>query len=192
MWLEKMKKGGIESFAVRNLPPGYSLKAELTTFWISLAAAVLMSLSYISRYREAYDKLFVHRMDGSRTAEIISDAVMPNLSELLGGCMLGFPALALMCLIIQIIAHHSYHRGGGSNSYYTMRRLPDRNEYFRRCHMMPLIEAGLILAAGAAVLLIHYITYMQMTPDGCIRSGQWSTMWSCFLPIGQRVPEILP
>lgn len=192
MWLEKMRKSGFESFAVKNLPPGYSLKAELATFWISLAAAVLMSLSYISRYWEAYEKLFVHRMDGSRTAELISDAVMPNLSELLGSSMLGFPALALMCLIIQIIAHHSYHRSGGSNSYYTMRRLPDRNEYFRRCHMLPLIEAGLILAAGAAVLLIHYITYMQMTPDACLQSGQWSTMWSCFLPIGQRVPEILP
>lgn len=162
----------IHAAVEKNLPVGYSVKRELVGSINCIIVASVLSLSYILRYWQAYDALFVHSLDGTRTNRIAEGAVMVDFAELVGNSLSGFPIAALICLIIHTVEHYIYHRSGGAYSYYTMRRLPDRYEYIRRCLLLPTIEAVLILAVGAAVLGIDYMTYLQMTPSICLGTGK--------------------
>ncbi len=160
------------SFAAKNLPFGYSIKREVSESISCLTVAIILSLSYIPRYWQAYDSLFVHSLDGTRTSRIAEGAMMTDFAELVGNSLSGFPIAALICLIVHTAAHYIYHRSGGAYSHYTMRRLPNKYEYIRRCLLLPMIEAVLILAVGAAVLGLDYLTYMQRTPEICLRAMQ--------------------
>ena len=81
--------------------------------------------------------------------------------------------MALVCLGAQIFNHYAYHRNG-SNAFYTMKRLPDGRELCRRCVVLPLMEAAVILLTMATVFAIYYFIYVQATPQEVLRQGQWS------------------
>lgn len=55
-----------------------------------------------------------------------------------------------------------------------MKRLPNSRELGRRCVILPVLEAVLILLAMAAVIAFYYFIYVQATPQEVLRQGQWS------------------
>ena len=167
----KIKSKRFLSFIDRRLPVGYSVNKEFKAFLLCLICGIAPGLTYATRYWNAHTKLYTY-VSAAKTRVLIHGAVMPDFISLLGDCMNSFLIMALTCLIIQVISHYRYHRQG-ANTFYTMRRLPDRSEYARRCWSMAVLEAIAILLAMIIMFFIHFLTYILCTPDACLTPGQW-------------------
>ena len=173
--------GNMKNFLRRNLPVGYSAKKEGSLFALCMAGATFFSMTFFLDYDRARESLFRYVADGFRK-ELIPGAVMEDFADVLGYSMAAFPLMALICLAAQLFNHYAYHRNG-SNAFYTMKRLPDRCEFGRRCVVLPLIEAALILLTMAAVFAAYYLIYMKATPAEALQAGQWSLVlekWRVF------------
>ncbi len=162
----------MKNFIRRNLPIGYSPKKEGSSFALCMAGAIFFSMTFLLDYGRARESLFRYVAGGLRK-ELIPGAVMDDFADILGCSMAAFPLMALICLAAQISSHYAYHRDG-SNAFYTMKRLPDSRELGRRCVVLSVIEAVLILLAMAAMLAFYYLIYMKATPAEALRAGQWS------------------
>ncbi len=162
----------MKNFLRRNLPIGYSPKKEGSLFALCMAGAIFFSMTFLLDYGRARESLFRYVAEGFRK-ELIPGAVMDNFVDILGYSMAAFPLMALICLGAQIFNHYAYHRNG-SNAFYTMKRLPDSRELGRRCVILPVLEAVLILLAMAAVITFYYFIYMKATPAEALRAGQWN------------------
>lgn len=67
-------------------------------------------------------------------------------------------ALCLLRLVYLAVRFYRYHLGDG-NSIYVMKRLPDPEEFQRRCLWLPLILAVAETAGYIIVLVICFIIY---------------------------------
>ena len=160
----------------RLSPPGYELRFESRFFAWGLVLSVLFSTGFLMRFGDARNGLYNYQA-GRKT--LLPGAVMPDMSELLGGALSGFLILAL-CMLAMTALRYAYHRQG-SKSIYLMRRLPDKWELHRRCIVLPVLGAAACLLAAAAVLLLFYGIYMVATPRECLTPGQWQKLWSVIL-----------
>lgn len=158
----------------RYAPVGSDWRQELKYFAGGLAAALLYSLRFPLRLRDAYELLYrTSPLTGTRVLR--QGALMPDFAELIDRCLLGFPLAALMMAVFAAL-HYAYHRRG-ARSDYTMRRLPDRWELHRRCLAIPVCAVVLCLALWAAMLLAYFGIYMAVTPEPCLTPGQWAKIW---------------
>ena len=70
-------------------------------------------------------------------------------------------------LVFTVVYFYFYHYQD-SRSIYTMKRLPDRWELWRRCLTLPFWT---VIISGVLVLLltgVYYLIYLKCTPAGCL------------------------
>lgn len=146
-------------------PPGVNIRQGIVYFIVAAAVSVLFSLSYFYSFFEALEEV----QSGLQE-------YMPDFVELLGGSMIGF-VFMVGFMVEAIIYLYVYHRLWGSNSTYTMRRLPKRYEMHRRCLTLPLTGMVISVALAFLILMIYYALYMTCTPPECLTANQWEKLW---------------
>lgn len=154
-------------------PPGINLVSELGMYLVGAVAAFLYSLMFFIPFNDALSSLYYEGPDGRI---LNTELTMPDFSELLENSMNGFFFLAL-CSLIFIIYHYFYFSGNGSRALYTMKRLPQRTLLAKYCLTVPILMAVTALLAAFVLLLLYFGIYMLVTPDECIRAGQWAGIW---------------
>lgn len=147
----------------RLVPLGVNGKTVRDRMGLGLGAAALFSLSYVGNFARAVNDLYRYR-GGKRT--LIEGAKMVPFRELLDHVFWGFGVMALAMGFVAI-GFYKYH-SQGSRSIYTMKRLPNRWELWRRVWTVPLVGA---VACGVSVLVLtglYYVCYLLGTPAGCL------------------------
>lgn len=148
----------------KQLPPGVDSNTEIKAIAFGLLAAVVYSLSFIYKYIDARNKLFVYRYGTVKT--IMEGAVMPRFTELLNDTMDGFLMFFGVMLVMIGMHYMTYYKD--SKSIYLMKRLPDKWEMYRRCVVVPLVAIFIQIITGAACLLLYYGIYLFFTPAQCL------------------------
>jgi len=143
----------------RYVPLGISGTETRNNLITALAAASVWSMGFLLRFSEAKQELFFR--NGKRTGFPIAP-----FHELVGNAWLFFGILALS-MVFTVVYFYFYHYQD-SRSIYTMKRLPDRWELWRRCLTLPFWTV--ILSGGLVLLLtgVYYLIYLKCTPAGCL------------------------
>ncbi len=141
----------------RYFPVGYNRSNELMVIWWGFFGSSLIALTiFLSRYLRSLDRC-------TRAFEHGQYTKVDSLPSMIVYCFIGFEILAL--IFVAYAAIHYRHHFRGSQSIYTMRRLPSRWELARRCLTVPL--AGIAgCALGALLLWLFFVLiYVCVTPD---------------------------
>ena len=118
----------------RYLPLGIDGAFVLSRMGIGLGAAAAFSLSFLFKYCNARNDLFDYR-NGKQY--LIEGAHIVPFSELCRGIFWAFGVMSfiMFCVAVGFYFYHSQ----GSRSIYTMKRLPNRWELWKRVLTMPLL-----------------------------------------------------
>ncbi|NCB51178.1 MAG: hypothetical protein EOM54_04760 [Clostridia bacterium] len=160
----------------RNVPAGIDYGLELR--WIG--AGLLVSLFYSLRFADSYtmQSASLYIMKGAEKV-LRAGAVMTDFVYVLGDSLAGFMILAL-CMLAVLVWHYAYHYRG-SKSIYLMRRLPNRWELIRRCVTLHAVATAACFLAAFVLLLCYYAFYMWVTPEICLKPGQWQKIWPVWM-----------
>ena len=150
---------------IKNIiPVGYDAKEELMIFEGGLILSVLFgSGSFLMKLSNAISRLYW--INGSKRI-LKNDAVMPHFTEILGNSLIFFAVLFIICLAFSYV--HYYYHTWGSKSIYTMKRLPQKNEFSKRIFTLPLIMAVTVLALFLVTLGVLFAVYYFRTPETLI------------------------
>ena len=131
---------------------------------LGLGAAAVCSLSFLGHFSRAVNDLYQYR--GGVRYQLIDGAKIVPFRDLLHGV---FWACGVMALIMMFVAvgFYSYH-DQDSKSLYTMKRLPNRMELWRRVLAMPLLGAASCGIPAAVLTGVYYVIYLLCTPAGCL------------------------
>lgn len=124
-----------------------------------LCMGALWSLGFLFRFADAKRDLYF------ATGKWTGLPIRP-FGEVLGNAFLLLGILALVMAAVGVIFYCFHYQD--SRSIYTMKRLPNRWELWRRCLAVPLCT--IVLCAVLALLLtgIYYLIYLCCTPAGCL------------------------
>lgn len=153
------------------VPLGIDGKRSRNYLLLALTAGAAASLRFLSRYHNAKKNLYEWT---GRKWVLIDDAVMPYFSQLLHGSFWGLTAVAA-CMPVIVLLFYLYHYQG-SRSIYTMRRLPNRRELWRRCLTLPVLTIFACLVLAAVLTALYLGIYLWATPDICLPPGLWQTI----------------
>jgi len=160
----------------KHVPPGVKAEIEKRFFLIGLPVALLFSLGFFSRLKEALSGLY--GFYGGRYV-LLPEAMLPPFHVLMDKALMGF-WLLILCSFVLILYHYLYYFQG-SRSIYLMRRLPDRFALLRSCVSLPLSAALFVLLTVLLVNLLYFLIYLAMGPAGHVPPGQWHTLWRALL-----------
>jgi len=147
----------------RYVPLGMDGKSVCNKMALGLGAVVGFSLSFLYRYGEARNDLFRYHVT---KRYLIEGAKIVPFRELRLGVFWAFPVM-LLALVFVAVGFYTYH-SQDSRSIYTMKRLPNRRELWRRVLTLPVCAA---IICGLTVLMllgIYYAIYVFCTPAGCL------------------------
>lgn len=155
----------------RRLPLGVDAPKFETSLIVGVAAALLFHLQFILRYVATRADLYTYYVGGIRR---LNGTMMPAFREVLSTSLYGcfVAALAMVVVAIQFYAGHYQ----GSKSIYTMRRLPDRWELWRRVLTMPVLAALGFLLLAFLLRCLDFTIYMLFTPDQCLPPYSWTEL----------------
>lgn len=148
----------------KQLPPGVDSGIELKAIVLGLLAAVIYSLTFVYKYMDARNELFVYKYGTVKT--IMEGAIMPPFTVLLKDTMDGFLMFFWVMLILVVMHYMTYYKE--SKSIYLMKRLSNRWELYRRCIVIPFAAIFIQIIIGAACLLLYYGIYLFFTPAQCL------------------------
>ena len=151
------------------VPPGFAWKRPLYYLLAACGLGLLYSLRFFADWGHARDSLFQNGL-------LRPDAVMPDFITLFRPVGGYFAAVALAFLLAGIAVLAAYGRRG-ARSDYTMRRLPQRFERFRRVLTLPALTCLAMLLLGFLLMLLLFLIYMTRTPARCIPPEQWAKIW---------------
>lgn len=158
----------------RWAPPDRDARQEAVQFlWGLGGGTVLCWVWFLSSYWNARSGLF--RLKNGQKV-LMTDAMMLDLPEIIGGSFLGLWAV-LLWAAVTVALHYAGHYREGSRPVYLMRRLPDRWEYHRRCLAIPGIVILIALVLILVFLMLFYVIYMNCTPEACLAPDQWQKIW---------------
>lgn len=151
----------------RHLPVGWEW--EPLKSWLSWAHGLsgLSLIAFLDRYFDARAALYhwEHDAAGRLVRELVPGRMMPRFPELVRG----MPLLGVWCFLVlmalQAGRYYRYHRQE-SMAVYTMRRLPDRWEYHRRCLAQPVLSTIAEVLLFAVLLTLCWLLYYFATPAG--------------------------
>jgi len=149
------------------VPPGRNGTLQRNWLLGGLAAAFVCTiLFFLSEYGEHKALL---ELAFERNPEEVG-LVMPEFEQFLPIPMVAFLVVIAVALP-RIPFNYAYHRRG-SRSDYTLRRLPDKWEWHRRCLAVPVlaVSGGMLLLALALVLC--FLIYQFATPPQFLRCNQ--------------------
>lgn len=157
-------------------PPGINLHSEFMTWCAGLVLALLYSMRFMIAFgNERSDMYWYDSVTGVRY--ITKGFVMPDFAELAEGSLYGFFFVAV-CVLFAAVYHCTYYSSNGSRALYLVKRLPDRSYLLKTCVTLPLLAAIATLLIAFIVLLANFGLYMLLTPEECLRAGQWARLWS--------------
>ncbi len=170
----KLTNPKIHHRRLNNLTPlGIEAKKEIKLITAWLIVAVLYSIPVIFRYRNLYNGLFWST--GTYTKTLIPYATMVPMNQVLGTHMIGFVFMVFYMIGLAVF-HYAYHHQG-SKSIYLMKRLPDKNEFHRRCLTLPLLGIVVAIITGLLLFFIYLSIYLLVTPEQCIVDGYLQNIW---------------
>lgn len=143
----------------RCVPLGMEGKKVRNWFTLALGVGMGYSVRFLFRLMNARSELYVWQ--GGRRV-LPAGAALPPFVELLEGSFL-LLAVAAACMPLAALGLYGYHYLEG-RSIYTMRRLPNRWELWRRCLTLPAWTA---LACGLAVPVLtglYALIYLAAKP----------------------------
>lgn len=153
----------------RHLPPGWDWEGtRLCLIWGHIISGLTI-LSFLSRYSDALMPLYDHVVaaDGKHIPKLNPTRTIAPFEELIWGT----PLLGMWCFLatmpLLIWRYYHYHTQGAM-SVYTMRRLPDKWEYHRRCWMQPVLSALTELLLFAVLTLLCWLLWRFYTPAVCL------------------------
>ena len=147
----------------RYVPLGMDGKNVWNKMCMGLGAAAGFSLSFLSRFSDAVDDLYIYR-GGSRF--LIEGAKIVPFRELRLGVFWAFAVMAF-ALALTAVSFYNYH-SQGSRSIYTMKRLPNRWELWRRVLSLPLWAMAVCGLTALLLTGLYYGIYLLFTPQGCL------------------------
>ena len=159
-----MKKRINKKTIEKQLPPGVDSGMELKAISLGLLAAVVYSMSFVYKYMDARNELFVYKYGTVKT--LMEGAIMPEFTVLLKDTMDGFLMFFWVMLTLIVMHYMTYYKD--SKSIYLMKRLPDKWELYRRCIVVPFTAIFIQIITGAACLLLYYGIYLFFTPAQCL------------------------
>ena len=157
-------------------PPGIPLMEELRVWITGLVLALLYSFRYLIAYGNERSDMYYY--DGDTGIRYITKGfVMPDFADLFEGSLSVFFFVAL-CVLFASVYHYMYYSSGGSHALCLIRRLPDRTYLAKTCLTLPVLASLATLILAFLVMLADFGLYMLMTPEECLRAGQWARLWS--------------
>lgn len=146
------------------LPVGYNSKTVFLCIIISYLFSVLLSfIKFISNFCLQLNSFYYYE-NGKKILE--EGRVMPEFFRIRGDSF-DFFGILIIAMIIFAIYNFSYHRIG-TKSVYTMKRLKNKGEYFKRCLFVP---CTVIIAAAFTVIilnLLYFFIYEIAVPEGVL------------------------
>ena len=165
----------MKNFLERNLPPGYSYKAELSTVIIAFSLLTIISFfGFLGTFLRLRRMLF---MNFSGVGVIVERPIMPDFIYILDNSLLYYLIFGILTFIIASAVHYAYYHTG-SKSIYLMRRLPNSFERHQRSLLIPTLFALAFLLTAVMLFFIYFAIYMIFTPEGALVPGQWQRIWS--------------
>lgn len=152
----------------RHLPLGWDWEALRTNLLWGHGFSTLSILAYLKRYTDAREALYayVEQPDRTLVRQLVPTRTIAPFAELITG----FPYLGMGCFLVLMAVlvwrYYAFHTQG-SMAVYTMRRLPNRWEYHRRCWMQPLLSALAELLLFAALTGLCWLLWYFATPSPC-------------------------
>ncbi len=156
----------------RYVPLGIDAARLRSQLLLALGAGVAWSLRFLIVFSNARSALY-QQVHGRRF--LVEGRIMPDFAELLQGSFWGLALVAAAMIAVAAVLYFYHYQG--SRSIYTMGRLPDRWDLWRRCLSMPVWTAAACLVAAGFLTLVYFSIYMLLTPQSCLRPGQWRTLW---------------
>ena len=153
----------------RHLPVGWDWEGTRNgLIWGHILSAFSI-FSYFSRLSDALTSLYIYRQlsDGTLLKELVPTRTMVPFPELIAG----FPLMGLACFLAVMPSlvwrYYRFHTRGAM-AVYTMRRLPDRWEYHRRCWTQPILSALFELLIFAVLVGLCWLIWRFATPAPCL------------------------
>ncbi len=146
----------------RNLPLGTDKEKVRKAQGLALGLGIGVSLIFLIRYWNYYGQLYGYingaygRIDWNH---------MPPFWELMQGALWGFYLSGALCLFHAILFYYSHYQD--SKSIYTMRRLPNRWELWRRCLAIPGLFLALTIGSALILTGVYWLIWRFATPEGC-------------------------
>lgn len=153
----------------RHLPVGWDWeRTQEGLLWGHILSA-LSILAFVNRYSQALDRLYayIEGPGGTLIRELVPTRTIIPFWELMIGTPLTGLWIFLAVMPILIWRHYHFHTLGAM-SVYTMRRLPDRWEYHRRCWTQPLLSAIAELLMFAVLTGLCWLLWRFATPQACL------------------------
>ena len=151
-----------------HLPIGWEWEGTRTGLVWGHIASGLPLFSFLNRYSAALEALYSYREPGNQIIrELNPDRTIAPFSGLIRGTPLLGLWIFLAVMPILVWRYYHYHTQG-SMAVYTMRRLPDRWEYHRRCWMQPLLSAAAELLLFAVLIGLCWLLWRFNTPEVCL------------------------
>lgn len=146
------------------------LKGMLTgqlclTLIISVIVYIFMLCDYVS-------ELYFYDVNGKLC--IYENVYMEDFSFLRSRAFGVFGIYA--AFLVGVILYNFLYHYQGAKSIYTMKRLPDKNEYYRRCLALPVIYLLLLVSFITVFNFLYYLLYILIVPEQCLLP-YWKTMW---------------
>lgn len=157
-------------------PVGADIRSELAGYGIMLLFIFAISSSFLFSYANALDNLYGYHY-GRRI--LLSDAMMPNINELMKHSFSGIWGLLVDCIVMVCSHYRSFYHD--SKSIYVMKRIPHGSELHRRCLTLPLFGflAGILFTA--ILIGIYVFAYYHMTPVQCLPEYTPLDLWRILL-----------
>ena len=152
----------------RDLPVGWEEPKIGAAVFLGHFISGLTLLRFTRRLYDALDGLYTYVQKGDNYIRVVDTSrVMTPFRELISG----FPLLGLWCYLaampLLVWRYYHYHTEG-SMSVYTMRRLPNKWEYHRRCWKQPILSAIAELLFYAILIGLCWFTWRNETPAACL------------------------
>ena len=152
----------------RHLPVGWEWENTRTGMIWGHILSGLSLFGFFGRFSDALDALYFHREGPNGTLIPVLDPTrtIAPFSELTRGTPLFGLWIFLAVMPILVWRHYRFHTQDAM-SVYTMRRLPDRWEYHRRCWTQPVLSAITELILYAVLIGLCWLVWYFATPAPC-------------------------
>ena len=152
----------------RHLPLGWEWEKTRAGLGWSHFFSSLTALNFLDRYFDARDGLYAYLEQGGLVIkELVPTRTIAPFAELIRGTPLLGLWIFLSMMPLLVWRYYRFHTQG-SMSVYTMRRLPDRWEYHRRCWTQPVLSALFELLIFAVLVGACWLLWRFATPAPCL------------------------
>ena len=152
----------------RHLPVGWEWENTKTGMIWGHILSGLSLFGFFGRFSDALDALYFHREGPNGTLIPVLDPTrtIAPFSELTRGTPLFGLWIFLAVMPLMVWRYYRFHTQEAM-SVYTMRRLPDRWEYHRRCWTQPILSAIAELLLYALLTALCWLIWYFATPAPC-------------------------